>query len=167
MAHVDLVSKFADKATVWPQDEQGFLDLASICEDDGTTALYCCGPEPLLNAVEAACEHWPPDRVRMERFVAPDAGDAGDLVAFEVELSNSGITLQIPADRSIMDVATDAGVKVPRSCTEGLCGSCETVVLEGVPLHRDSVLTPEERDSNETLMVCVSRARTPRLVLEL
>lgn len=89
------------------------------------------------------------------------------MAAFEVELSISGITLQIPADRSIMDVATEAGVKVPRSCTEGMCGSCETAVLEGVPLHRDSALTPEERESNETMMVCVSRARTPRLVLEL
>ena len=167
MAHVDRVSEFADRATIWPQDERGLLDLASICEDNGKTALYCCGPEPLLKAVEEACAHWPPDRVRMERFVAPDADDVGELVAFEVELSKSGITLQIPADRSIMDVATEAGVKVPRSCTEGLCGSCETEVLEGVPLHRDSVLTAEERDSNETMMVCVSRARTPRLVLEL
>lgn len=159
--------KFADKATVWPQDENGFLDLAAICEDNGKTVLYCCGPEPLLKAVEAACENWPVERVRMERFVAPEADDAGDLAAFEVELFISGITLQIPADRSIMDVATEAGVKVPRSCTEGLCGSVETEVLEGVSSHRDSVVTPEERESNETMMVCVSRARTPTLVLEL
>jgi ferredoxin len=105
--------------------------------------------------------------LHVERF-APKPVD-GDVVngSFEVELTVSGRTLVVPADRSILSTVRDAGVFVPSSCEEGTCGTCETVVLEGIVDHRDSILTQDEQDANDTMFICCSRARSPRLVLEL
>ena len=86
---------------------------------------------------------------------------------FEIELSQTGRTLEVPADASILDVVRAAGVQVLYSCTEGTCGTCETDVLSGVPDHRDSVLTTAERAACDTMMICVSRAKSDRLVLDL
>jgi ferredoxin len=84
-----------------------------------------------------------------------------------VELAASELTLTIPPDRSILDVIEEAGVGVLSSCAEGTCGTCETTVLGGVPDHRDSVLTQEERAAGDCMMICVSRSCTARLVLDL
>jgi ferredoxin len=86
--------------------------------------------------------------------------------AFEVELTQSEVTRTVPPDRSILDVVEEAGVGVLSSCAEGTCGSCETAVLDGLPDHRDSVLTEEERQANDCMMSCVSRSCTARLVLD-
>ena len=86
---------------------------------------------------------------------------------FEVVLAQSDLTLSVPPDRSVLDVVEEAGIGVLSSCAEGTCGTCETAVLEGEPDHRDSVLTEEERAVNDCMMICVSRSRTPRLVLGL
>jgi ferredoxin len=85
----------------------------------------------------------------------------------EVYLAQSDITLQVPADRSILDVIAEAGIDVLTSCQEGTCGTCETFVLEGTPDHRDSVLTASEQAEGKTMLVCVSRALSDRLVLDL
>ncbi len=87
--------------------------------------------------------------------------------SFEVELAQSGITLTVPAGKSILEVADDAGVNVSFSCREGTCGSCETPIVEGRAEHRDHLLGPEERAANETMFICVSRAIGKRLVLDL
>jgi ferredoxin len=87
--------------------------------------------------------------------------------AFEVYLTQSDMTLTVPPDRTILSVVEEAGVGVLSSCAEGTCGTCETPVLEGVPDHRDSVLDEQERAAGDCMMVCVSRACTPRLVLDL
>jgi ferredoxin len=84
-----------------------------------------------------------------------------------VELANSGATLTVPPDKSILQVVEEAGIAVLSSCQEGTCGTCETGVLEGAVDHRDSLLTPEEQAANDTMFICVSRAACPRLVLEL
>ncbi|MFF4777983.1 PDR/VanB family oxidoreductase [Microtetraspora fusca] len=164
----ELCDRYGDRVSVRPQDETGLLDLdALLGEPAPGTAVYCCGPEPLLAAVERACAHWPPGTLHTERF-APKAGaDDGPREAFEVELAVSGLTLAVPPDRSILSVVEEAGVQVLSSCQEGTCGTCETVVLDGTPDHRDSLLTDEERAAGDTMMICVSRARSPRLVLEL
>jgi ferredoxin len=101
----------------------------------------------------------------VERFTAKkvDAPTSG----FEVELARSRLTLNVPEDRSILEVAEDAGVPVLSSCQEGICGTCETPVLDGVPDHRDSLLTEAERAANQTMMICVSRTCGKRLVLDL
>jgi len=87
--------------------------------------------------------------------------------AFEVKLAQAGLTLTVPPEQSILAAVEQAGIGVLSSCEEGTCGTCETTVLDGVPDHRDSVLDQEARDANDCMMICVSRACSPRLVLDL
>ena len=156
------------RVRIMPEDEMGLLDLASVlAEVDPQTAIYCCGPEPLLHAVEAACAHWHEDALHVERFKARDDLPSGPGTAFTVVLDKSGIELEIAPGQTILQAVSEAGVPVPSSCEEGTCGTCETVVLEGEPEHRDSVLTPADRARNDCMMICCSRCRGERLVLDL
>ncbi|WP_053733634.1 PDR/VanB family oxidoreductase [Nocardia sp. NRRL S-836] len=151
-----------------PQDEDGLLDLAALLgEPEEGTAVYCCGPEALLTAVEQHCAAWPEGSLHVERF-APKTGVAPpSRQEFEVELAQTGTVLRVPAGRSVLDVVEQAGVSVLSSCREGTCGTCETIVLGGTPEHRDSVLTAAEQECGDAMMICVSRSRSPRLVLDL
>ncbi|MEU7814866.1 PDR/VanB family oxidoreductase [Pseudonocardia sp. NPDC049154] len=163
-----LEERHPDRVEIRPQDETGLLDLAALLGEPAEgTVVYCCGPEPLLAAVEERCAAWPAGTLHLERF-APKAGaDDGPREAFEVELAQTGTTLTVPADRSILEVVEESGVAVLSSCQEGTCGTCETGVLDGVPDHRDSVLTAEEQSANDAMMICVSRSCSARLVLDL
>jgi ferredoxin-NADP reductase len=170
MGFVDeLVDAYADRVRLHPQDETGLLPLAEILQPAEDTLVYCCGPEPLLQAVEATCATWPPGSLHLERFSPKDLGEREEAIAFQVELALTGGTLDVPADRSILSVLEEAGVPILSSCTEGTCGTCETGVLGGEVDHRDSLLTAEEQAANDVMFVCVSRARTgcPKLVLDL
>ena len=164
----ELLARYGDRVQLRPQDETGLLDLdALLGQPRADTLVYCCGPEPLLAAAEARCSVWPDGALRVERF-APRAADPGAArTAFEVELAQSGLTLTVAPDASILRTVEAAGVPVLSSCTEGTCGTCETAVLAGTPDHRDSVLTAAERDAAGVMMICVSRSLTPRLVLDL
>ncbi len=164
MAFGEELVRYGDRVTIAPEDETGLLDLPSVLDDvpEGTL-VYCCGPGPLLDAVEERC---PSGVLRVERFRPKEQPDGTD-DEFEVELSRSGLTLTVAPGVSVLDTVRSAGVEVLYSCTEGTCGTCETDVLDGSPEHRDSVLTPEERESGETMMICVSRCRGRRLVLDL
>lgn len=169
MAFADeLAAAWGPQVSVRPEDEHGLLDVTSLLSSPAPdTAIYCCGPGPLLNAVEAACASWPPGALHMERFAPdPDVSSGAENTAFEVEFAKCGVTLTIPADRSIMEVAEEAGIPIVYSCEEGTCGVCETAVLSGEPDHRDSVLTDPERRAGASMMICVSRARSSRLVLD-
>jgi ferredoxin len=86
---------------------------------------------------------------------------------FEVRLDRSGRTVHVPAGETILDILLDAGINVSFSCTEGHCGTCETRVVDGIPDHRDSFLSDEERAENGKIMICCSRSRSPLLVLDL
>jgi cytochrome P450/ferredoxin-NADP reductase len=157
-----------DRVTVWPQDEKGLLDLASVL---GTprpdTLVYCCGPGALLDAVEAGCESWPDGSLHLERFAAKKIEASEDaLDSFEVECSRSGVTVTVPQGISIFDAVEKAGVDVIGSCMEGICGTCEADVLDGTPDHRDSVLSKKERERGDTIMTCVSRSLSKKLVLD-
>jgi ferredoxin len=166
MAFLDQLSQYGGRVRVRPQDEYGLLDLVdALGEPDPDTAVYCCGPEPLLAAVEQRCAAWPRGALHVERFTARVV--EGPDEAFEVELAGDGRTFAVPAGRSILSVLEEAGLPVLSSCREGTCGTCETGVLGGVPDHRDSLLTAQERAAGDVMMVCVSRACTPRLVLDL
>jgi len=168
MAFLPELSSHRDRVTVVPQDEMGLLDLeAWLGVPRPDTLIYCCGPEPLLAAVEERCRAWPPRSLHVERFSARPLTAPVRAEAFEVELATSELTLTIPPDRSILDVVEEAGVGVLSSCAEGTCGTCETAVLGGLPDHRDSVLTEEERRAGGCMMICVSRSCTERLVLDL
>jgi ferredoxin len=87
--------------------------------------------------------------------------------SFEVECQTSGVTVAVPADKSILDALFDAGLDVPCSCQQGICGTCETKIVSGEADHRDSILSDDERAANKTMMICVSRAKGTRLVLEI
>ncbi|MEU0448593.1 PDR/VanB family oxidoreductase [Streptomyces tendae] len=168
MAFTQELARYGDRVTLVPEDESGLLDLASVLDDlSPDTLVYCCGPGPLLDAVEARC---PTGSLRVERFRPKEAD--GDAPAereaeFEVVLARSGRTVVVPPGVSVLDAVRAAGVEVLYSCTEGTCGTCETEVVEGDPDHRDSVLTEEERAAGETMLICVSRCRGRRLVLDL
>ncbi|MFC7938206.1 PDR/VanB family oxidoreductase [Streptomyces sp. NPDC057387] len=166
MAFTRELGRYGDRVTVVPEDESGLLDLAPVLDDlPPDTLVYCCGPGPLLDAVEARC---PAGRLRVERFRPKEAGDGAPAEAeFEVVLARSGRTVAVAPGVSVLDAVREAGVEVLHSCTQGTCGTCETEVVEGEPEHRDSVLTEEERAAGETMLVCVSRCRGRRLVLDL
>ena len=167
MGYVDELRDLGDRVTIWPQEANGLIDLDGLLgtAEEGTL-VYSCGPEPLLAAVEAHCESWPAGALNIERFTAIEV-DTSEDTGFEVELAQTGVTVRVSKDQTILEVVTEAGVYVPTSCTEGTCGSCETPILEGTAEHRDVVLSPEEQESQETMMICVSRATCPRLVLDL
>lgn len=169
MAFLPTLAPYGDKVTLLPRDE---VDLTLSQRIDGLlgtprpdTLVYCCGPEALLEAVEAACASWPEGSLHLERFHAKAV--EGEDTAFEVVLARSGQTLTVPPGKSIFHAVEDLGIPVLGSCHEGVCGTCETVVLEGDVDHRDVVLSDSEKASNETMMVCVSRCRGDRLVIDL
>ncbi|MFI7454806.1 PDR/VanB family oxidoreductase [Nonomuraea sp. NPDC049714] len=164
----ELRAAHGDRVDLRPQDEHGLLDLESLlAEGTPDTLVYCCGPAPLLDAVEKHCAGRPPGTLHVERFTPKDAGDPLLTGSFEVELAGTGLTCTVPPDRSILEVLEEAGVQVLTSCREGTCGTCETGVLAGTVDHRDSLLTPEEQAVGDTMLICVSRAACPKLVLDL
>lgn len=159
---------FPGKVTAVPQDTDGIIDLDSLLGIPQPGVLvYCCGPEPLLAAVEQRIQAWPDGTLHVERF-APKPRASGDVnSAFEVEIDSTGEVLIVPSDRSVLEVVRAAGVNVVSSCREGTCGTCETGVLLGRPDHRDSILDDDEREESDVMYICVSRSLTPRLVLDL
>ena len=168
MAFRDRLAPYGARVLLRPQDEYGLLDLAEFLgpPEEGTL-VHACGPEPLLQAVEAQCAAWPPGTLGVERFAAARSAEPRPTEAFELVLARAGLTLTVPPDRSVLQVVTEAGVPVDFSCQEGTCGTCETDVLDGTPDHRDSLLSEDERVSGDTMLICVSRSRGPRLVLDL
>jgi ferredoxin-NADP reductase len=171
MAFVDELAAYGGRVRICPRDEQGRMDLdATLGSPRDDTLVYCCGPESLLGAVEGFCSSWPEGIIHVERFAARlvDAAPApGARESFEVVCQRSGVTVKVPAGKSVYEVVDEAGIQVLASCLEGLCGTCEAAVIEGTPDHRDSVLTDAEKEAGEFMMICVSRACSERLVLDL
>lgn len=142
------------------------LDLKAIVQDLPAGAhVYCCGPLPMLEAYERATAALPPERVHREYFAAK-AAPATD-GRYTVELRRSGKTLEIQAGQTILDALITAGAEPPYSCGEGICGTCEVKVLDGIPDHRDLVLSNAEKQANDRMMVCCSGAQSHILVLDL
>jgi ferredoxin-NADP reductase len=161
----ELAALTGGEVTLVPQDEQGHIDLdAALAGLPADALVYVCGPEPLLTAVQERC---PREQLRLERFAAPVVERTGDGTAFEVECRRSGLTVTVDADTSVLDAVEAAGVSVPSSCRDGICGTCETRVLAGTPEHRDFLLSETEHTANATMMICVSRCASDRLVLDL
>jgi ferredoxin-NADP reductase len=142
------------------------LDIGSVVAAAPSDAhLYCCGPIPMLDAFEKAASMRPADTVHVEYFKAKDAPAVTG--GFALVLARSGKTLTVPPGKTILQAVHDAGVGAPHSCLEGVCGACETRVLEGIPEHRDLVLSPQEHAANKVMMICCSGSRTDRLVLDI
>jgi ferredoxin-NADP reductase len=168
MAFLSELGAYGSRVAVRPEEEFGLLDLdAWLLPPQDGAVVYCCGPEPLLAAVEARCSQWPAGSLHVERFHPRPGALDGPKETFEVVLQNSGVTIRVGPDQTIVEAAELAGVDVPTSCREGTCGTCETAVIEGTPDHRDSFLMEDEKAANATMMVCCSRSLSPRLVLDL
>lgn len=172
-AFVDDVQALARQASACElvlhfDDEMGGArpDLAQAVAQAGPEAhLYCCGPQPMLDAFLAATRDRPGESVHVEYFGARE--EAAVEGGFRVILARSGKTLDVTAGQTILDALLDAGVEVQYGCMQGVCGSCEVPVLEGTPDHRDSILTADARASNQTIMVCCSGAKSSTLTLDL
>jgi ferredoxin-NADP reductase len=189
MAFQDEIAAMGGTVQVVARDECERLDLDSVIRGEPvSSAIYCCGPNRLMAAVEDIARvtgH----SLRVERFGRPDLGrrvpedrrealGSVDEVAttdertdpeepFEVELAASGKVITVGRDQTILSCLRSIRQGLTFSCSEGSCGTCETVVLAGAPDHRDTVLSDEERESNATMMICVGRSRSARLVLDL
>ncbi len=152
----------SDQSAGTPLNVHGLLDSCAV--DD---VLYVCGPQLMLDTILTAAQArgWSPGRVRFELFTAPSAQE-GDH-AFELVLKQSGKTLQVPADQTILDCMVEHGCDALFDCKRGECGICVANVLEGGVDHRDHVLTETEKASGKVIQVCVSRAKGGRLVLDL
>jgi vanillate O-demethylase ferredoxin subunit len=136
-----------------------------VAEVPRDTHVYCCGPRGMLSAFEAATAELPSAQVHLEFF-----GNAGGVAkdgAFDVRLARSGQTITIRSGETILDALLKRGIDAPYSCLEGVCSSCETRVLSGIPDHRDLILSREERNANDRMLICCSRSKSDTLVLDI
>lgn len=144
----------------------GRPDIAAIVAAAGLgTHFYCCGPLPMLKDFETAAPADAAGRFHREHFSSEEAPALYG--GFEVELRRSGKVLMVIPGKTILDTLLEHKVSVSFSCSEGMCGSCLTAVIDGVPDHRDQFLTDEEKAGNDRIMICCSGARSQRLVLDL
>ena len=142
------------------------LNIESVVDAAPAGAhLYCCGPIPMLEAFEKVCGKLPPQQAHVEYFAAKEQPAAQG--GFVVELARSGKVVPVPRGMTILDALLEAGVDAPYSCMEGVCATCETRVIAGIPDHKDLVLTKEEHASNQVMMICCSGSKTEKLVLDL
>ena len=166
-----LSGRYGPNVFVVPEDENGVLHLDAVLGSSSPGQhVYCCGPAGLLGAVEARFTEDTRHLLHTERFAA--ANPTEEQVAadgpIELTLRRSGKKVLVPADQSILDVLRDThGMDLVSGCEQGICGTCETTVLEGTPDHRDEVLSPAERAGNATMMICVSRCKGGALTLNL
>jgi ferredoxin-NADP reductase len=168
MAYRDILAKSGPEADIWIESERGYPDLPTILGGAPTgTQVYTCGPTAMIDAVAAEFEqHSHLGGLHVERFGASDPVDtAGD--SFDVELRRTGVTFTVPEGRTILEEVQKRLPDHPSSCEEGYCGECEARVLEGEPDHRDDYLTEQEQECGEVMMLCVSRCKGRRLVLDL
>jgi ferredoxin-NADP reductase len=172
MAFLDELAEFDDRVDLVQEDRAGLIDVAGVVTTAPTgAAIYCCGPEALITAVETECGRQGRDAPHVERFaLAPEnrgtAHQVGDQ-AFELVLGRSGRRVTVRADQTIVEALRGVGIRVMTSCTEGQCGICETKVLNGLPDHRGLALPPSVRAANSSMLVCVSRSLTPELTIDL
>ena len=173
MAFRDFInaSDFSDKVQLHfdngPEDQKLDFDALKQCPEDGTH-LYVCGPTGFMDAVlDNAKDAWPSNSLHREYFSVDTLESDGTDGNFKIQLNSTGDVLEVPADKSIVEVLMEVGIEIPTSCEQGICGTCITPVLQGTPDHRDLVLTEEEHADNDQMTLCCSRAVTDLLVLDL
>ncbi|MFP3613167.1 PDR/VanB family oxidoreductase [Paraburkholderia sp. SIMBA_050] len=164
-----LQSPFADRVTLHCDDDGDFacLDMQAMLQQPRSdTHVYVCGPGGFMNALIGVARHcgWEEANVHYEFFAAAVFTSGS---RFVVHAARSGLSVEVPANTSVAQALLEAGIDVPLSCEQGVCGTCLTRVLEGVPEHRDLFLTPEERMANDRMLLCCSRASSPFLRLDI
>ncbi|HKR46925.1 MAG TPA: PDR/VanB family oxidoreductase [Paraburkholderia sp.] len=162
---------FADKVRLHFDDgdeEQKFQLTRRLAAPEIGTHLYVCGPTGFMTSVldTARASGWPSAQLHYEFFSADVAPQAADQT-FEVEVASSSRVIVVQKDKTVLQALEEAGIKVDASCEQGVCGTCLTRVLAGVPDHRDHYLTPAEKAENDKFTPCCSRSKSPRLVLDL
>ncbi|GGH33292.1 PDR/VanB family oxidoreductase [Microbacterium album] len=168
MAYVRDALLTGPEVTLVAADRDQRLELAEwIGTPQAGAAVYACGPARMLDALEELSLDWPRGTLHLERFQPRVFADADDASTFDVEARRSGLRVTVEPHCSILETLERAGIGVPNSCLEGVCGTCETRIIDGEAEHRDSILAPDEREANETMMICVSRSRRPTLVLDI
>lgn len=158
---------YGEKVSFAIRDAPGYrrIEIDRLVENAGTgSTFYCCGPETMMLAFQRATFGLPDAQVLSEHFapVAPVADEGG----FVVALARLGREIAVSPGQTILDALLSAGIDAPHSCQQGICGACETEVLQGLPDHRDGILSPGERAANKTMMICCSGSFSPRLVLD-
>ncbi|MCX5148076.1 PDR/VanB family oxidoreductase [Streptomyces sp. NBC_00320] len=162
MPFIAELDAYGSRVTITPQDEAGLPDLTALAATAPDTLIYCCGPDPLMKAVREAAPPTAP--VHLERFAAT-APLSGTSRPFTVELHRSGRTIEVAADESTLSAVRRELPATPYSCEQGFCGTCQHRVLAGEVDHRDTLLTDRERE--DSMLLCVSRAEDDHLVLDL
>ncbi|MCC0075128.1 MAG: cytochrome P450 [Rhodobacter sp.] len=159
----------AGRLDLYPKDEGKRMDLTAATAAVGVgSRVYACGPDRLLTALEGLAQRWPEGVLQFEYFATgATVLDPEKEHGFDITLADSGITLPVPADKTVLDVLLEAGIDVPSDCREGLCGSCECKVLGGEIDHRDKVLTQQERAAGDRMLPCCSRAAGDTITLAL
>ncbi len=145
------------------------LDIAATLRTaPAGTHLYVCGPQGFMDAVLAAgrAAGWAEERLHREYFAATPTDHADD-GCFELEIASTGRVIPVRADQSALAALLEAGLNIPMSCEQGVCGTCLTRVIAGTPKHHDKYFTPEEQAANDQFLPCCSRAESPRLILDL
>ncbi|HEY5223036.1 MAG TPA: PDR/VanB family oxidoreductase [Microbacteriaceae bacterium] len=168
MAFLDELERYGDRVSVLPKDECGRFLLSSwIREGRDDTKVYMCGPASLLDEAHDRCGSWPTGLLRVEHFVPKEQGAPVRDDPFEVELAQSGLSVTVAPEVSIVDALKSAGINLLTSCKQGTCGTCEVAVLAGEPDHRDSILDDDERACGDRMFPCVSRSCSDRLIFDL
>lgn len=173
MAFTDQLRRYGSHVSLWPSDEIGAPPLATLLSERAgvspnlSVGVYCCGPAPFLRAVSDLVSTSQAHTLHVERFTPgpPSAGDDSD--GFRIVLARSGHRLDVPPGKSILRTVEEAGLEVDWSCDAGICGTCITGVLKGMPDHRDDFLTEPEREAGDCMCICVSRSMSEQLVLDL
>jgi len=141
----------------------------SLCQPDENTRVLACGPDGFIQRLEdiMRTHHWQENQLSFERFSNANIGKDAENQAFHIQLNSTGQRYLVGPKQSIAEVLLSAGVDIMLSCEQGICGSCITDVIDGIPDHRDCVLTEEEKAENTQITLCCSRSKSPVLVLDL
>ncbi|WP_338152607.1 iron-sulfur cluster-binding domain-containing protein [Mycobacterium paraense] len=169
MAFLDHLAPHGESVTCWPSDTGPRLDPAHVIPPprDGLS-LYVCGPARLIDAIHAATHKlgWAASDVHSERFKPTARPATTDDQPFVVHAARSDKTIEVSADETLLQALGSSGIAVDSSCLSGVCGTCMVRVLAGSPEHRDDVLTSPQREAGDSMLVCVSRAISSPLVLD-
>jgi ferredoxin-NADP reductase len=170
-AFLDELESFGEDRVRFHSDDEagGLFDFAdeSFAIEPGVP-VYCCGPSPVMKAVGEFASRSPDNPAYFEWFSPPAGVDTKEVSSgFDIKLNRSGTLLHVPESKSILEVLEEHGYELSCSCREGMCGTCETNVIAGVPDHRDYVLSGSERAAGRTMMICVSRVKSGVLVLDI
>jgi phthalate 4,5-dioxygenase reductase component len=145
-------------------DPANAFDLWPVLEKTSSAHVYCCGPRPLLETVRDMTGHWPPTSIHFESFIDAGAAAQAEDRPFTVVLAKSGARVEVAPGMSILEAMRDKGHEAPSSCESGTCGTCRTRLISGEVDHRDLVLMEDEKA--DQIMICVSRALSPEIVID-